>query len=72
VIRLAQLKESAFDQSYLQAMVEGHEKAVSYFEHEVNRLQDPQLKNWAMETLPILQQHLALAQAIHGTKLAKR
>jgi putative membrane protein len=72
VNRLAQLKGSAFDQGYLQAMVEGHEKAVSYFEHEGNRLQDPQLKSWAMETLPILQQHLALAQAIHGTKMAKR
>jgi putative membrane protein len=72
VNRLSQLKGAAFDQGYLQAMVEGHEKAVSYFEHEGNRLQDPQLKSWAMETLPILQQHLALAKAIHGTKMTKR
>jgi putative membrane protein len=53
-------------------MVEGHEKAVSFFEHEGTRVQDPQLKSWATDTLPILQQHLALAQAIHGTMMAKR
>jgi putative membrane protein len=72
VNHLAQLKGSAFDQAYMQAMVEGHEKAVSLFEHESNRLQDPQLKSWTMDTLPILQQHLALAKAIHGTMMAKR
>ena len=69
---LSQLKGSAFDQAYVQAMVEGHEKAVSYFEHEGNRLQDPQLKNWALNTLPILQQHLALARTIQGSLMAKR
>jgi putative membrane protein len=72
VDRLSQLKGSAFDQAYIQAMVEGHEKAVSYFEHEGNRLQDPQLKSWALHALPILQQHLALAKTIQGTMMAKR
>ena len=72
VNHLSQLKGSAFDQAYVQAMVEGHEKAVSYFEQEGNRLQDPQLKSWALHTLPILQQHLALAKAIQGTMMAKR
>jgi putative membrane protein len=70
--RLSQLRGSAFDQAFMQAMVEGHEKAVSYFEHEGTRVHDPQLKSWAMDTLPILQQHLALAQAIHGTMMAKQ
>jgi putative membrane protein len=72
VNHLSQLKGSAFDQAFMQAMVEGHEKAVSYFEHDGNRVQDLQLKSWAMDTLPILQQHLALAKAIHGTMMAKR
>jgi len=72
VNHLSQLKGSAFDQAYIQAMVEGHEKAVSYFEHEGDRLRDPQLKSWALHTLPILQQHLALAKAIQGTMMAKQ
>jgi putative membrane protein len=72
VDHLSQLKASAFDQAYIQAMVEGHEQAVSYFEHEGNRVQDPQLKSWALNTLPILQQHLALAKALQGTMMAKR
>lgn len=72
VNHLSQLKGSAFDQAFMQAMVEGHEKVVSYFEHEGNRVQDPQLKSWATDTLPILQQHLALAKAIHGTMMAKQ
>jgi putative membrane protein len=72
VNHLSQLKGSAFDQAFMQAMVEGHEKVVSYFEHEGNRVQDPQLKSWATDTLPILQQHLALAKALHGTMMAKQ
>ena len=72
VDRLSQLKGSAFDQAYVQAMVEGHEKAISYFEHEGNRVHDPQLKSWALHTLPILQQHLALAKALQGTMMAKQ
>lgn len=72
VNHLSQLKGSAFDQAYTQAMVEGHEKAVSYFEHEGDGVQDPQLKSWALHTLPILQQHSALAKAIHGTMMAKQ
>ena len=70
--RLSQLKGSAFDRAFMQAMVEGHERSSPYFEHEGNRVQDPQLKSWATDTLPILQQHLALAKAIHGTMMAKR
>jgi hypothetical protein len=35
-------------------------------------VQDPQLKSWATDTLPILQQHLALAKALHGTMMAKQ
>jgi putative membrane protein len=72
VNHLSQLKGAAFDQAFMQAMVEGHEKVVSYFEHEGTRAHDPQLKSWAMDTLPILQQHLALAQVIQGTMVAKR
>jgi putative membrane protein len=72
VNHLSQLKGSAFGQAYIQAMVEGHEKAVSYFEQEGNRVQDPQLKSWALHTLPILQQHLALAKAIQGIMMAKQ
>jgi putative membrane protein len=72
VNHLSQLKGSAFDQAYIQAMVEGHEKAVSYFEHEGNRQQDPQLKSWALHTLPVLQQHLALSKAIQGTLMPEQ
>jgi putative membrane protein len=70
--RLSQLKGVAFDQAYMKEMVEGHEKAVSLFEQEANQVQDPQLKNWAMDTLPILKQHLALAKAIHGSMTSMR
>lgn len=72
VNHLSQLRGSAFDQAYMQAMVEGHEKAVSYFQQEGNGVQDPQLKSWAQHILPILRQHLALAKAIHGTMMAKQ
>jgi putative membrane protein len=72
VNHLSQLKGSAFDQAFMQAMVEGHAKVVSSFEHEGNRVHDPQLKSWATDTLPILQQHLALAKVLHGTMMAQQ
>lgn len=60
---LANLKGAAFDSEYMKAMVAGHEKAVAAVEKEVkNGTGAP--KDWAVQTLPIIQAHKADAVKI--------
>ncbi|MBV9862324.1 MAG: DUF4142 domain-containing protein [Alphaproteobacteria bacterium] len=61
---LQNLSGAAFDQSYIQGMVQDHEKVIQLFQHEASAGQDAALKGFATETLPILQQHLQMAQSI--------
>jgi putative membrane protein len=45
-------------------MVTDHNDAVSIFETESTSGQDPQLKDFATTTLPIIKEHLALAKQL--------
>lgn len=53
-----------FDKAYMNMMVDDHKKDVSEFEKAGKGLTDPDLKNFAMKTLPTLQKHLDSAKAI--------
>jgi putative membrane protein len=55
--RLTRLSGEAFDEAYVAAMVDGHEKAVEAFEAEIARSQSDVAK-WAKATLPTLEKHL--------------
>lgn len=55
---------SAFDKAYVSMMVQDHQKAVALFENAANTGQDPDIKAFAKQTLPTLQQHLASIQSI--------
>ena len=59
--RLSKLSGSAFDREFMNQMVMDHKKTVSLFEQESKQGQDADLKSWAAQTLPNLQQHLRLA-----------
>lgn len=59
---------TAFDKTYVSMMVLDHQKAVALFENAANTVQDPDIKAFAKQTLPTLQQHLASIQAI-ATKM---
>ena len=59
------LSEGEFDRAYMQHMVEDHEKAVELFQTQAESGQDPELKQFAEQTLPVLQQHLERAQQIN-------
>lgn len=54
----------AFDQSYMDHMVKDHENAVADFEKASREAQDADLKTWAGNTLPTLQDHLRRAKEI--------
>ena len=59
---LQQKSGAEFDQAYMDEMVSDHEKDVEEFQEYVETGQDPELTSFAEQTLPVLEQHLQLAQ----------
>lgn len=62
---LSKKSHSDFDKAYVNAMVDGHKKAVKLFEDAIKNLKDPDLKAFATKTLPTLQMHLQEIKSIH-------
>ena len=58
------LSGAAFDRRYHRMQVEGHEAAVSLFQRYAKGGDSEKLKAWASKTLPTLQHHLAMAEAL--------
>lgn len=63
--RLIGLTGTAFDQAYAQAEVSDHQQDIALFRKEAQSGQDPTVKSFAQKTLPLLVQHLQLAQALN-------
>jgi putative membrane protein len=59
---LQQKSGQEFDQAYMDEMVSDHHEEVEAFQQYVEAGQDPDLKSFAEQTLPVLEQHLQLAQ----------
>jgi len=57
---LAGLSGKEFDNCYAKAQLVAHMEAVSAFEAEAERGQDPDVKAWAAKTLPHIREHLAM------------
>lgn len=55
-----------FDRSYIEAMVDAHEKDVAEFERQSVSASDPDVKAFAAKTLPVLKKHLESVKAIHA------
>ena len=62
--RLATLHGPAFDRAYIQEMVKDHEADVRLFRTEAQQGTDPELKRWAANTLPTLEEHLTMARTL--------
>lgn len=58
------LSGEAFDKAYMEYMTKDHRKDVMEFERSAQQIQDPQVRQWARETLPVLKNHLQTAQQI--------
>ena len=61
---------SSFDRAYIREMVVDHSKGRAEFGHEANRAKNPELKNFASETLTTIQDHLKPAKGLEGTPQA--
>jgi putative membrane protein len=62
--RLQQLSGGDFDLAYIRGQIDDHQKAAQLFEWEIGSGQDPQLKSFASQILPIVLRHLDMARAV--------
>ena len=67
--RLSKLSGEQFDRAYMRNMVQDHKKDVAEFQKEANSAKDPDVKNFAQQTLPTLQDHLKMAQQTYRAEL---
>ena len=56
----------AFDRAYLHGQVVGHQAAVQVFQNEISGGQDAQMKDFAQQTLPTIEDHLKEARRLGG------
>jgi putative membrane protein len=64
-------KGQQFDTTYMQAQVEGHQKMMSQFQQEEGNAKSAAVRAFLTMTLPTVEQHLALAQAIESSLQGK-
>ena len=62
--RLSKLSGEQFDKAYMTDMLQDHKKDVAAFQRESTSGRDPDVKSFAAQTLPTLQDHLKDAQSI--------
>jgi putative membrane protein len=62
--KLNSLSGTAFERRYKRDQVGGHKQAIKMFETYAKSGDNPDLKKWAEDTLPILKTHLQHAQAL--------
>lgn len=60
--KLSRVGGKEFDQTFVREMIKDHEANVRAFEKESLSVNNPQIKAWAQETLPVLREHLQSAQ----------
>lgn len=72
-LKAMSLRDEGFDKAYADEIgVDAHEAAVKRFEKASKEVKDPDVKQFATETLPALQQHLQAAKALQQSVAAKK
>jgi putative membrane protein len=64
ISRLSKLEGAAFDQAFLQHMIQEHRKAISIVENQVKNGREADIRNHAKDMLPELQRHLNKAEEL--------
>jgi len=62
--RLSKLSGEAFDRAYMQAMVNGHRKVANQVRTESRSGKDSDVKAWAAQALPTVEEHLRQAEGM--------
>ncbi|MDO9708846.1 DUF4142 domain-containing protein [Paracraurococcus lichenis] len=61
---LAKLRGRAFDRAYAKAMVQDHQEDLRIYQEEAQNGTDPDVKAFAARQVPVLQEHLRMAQRL--------
>jgi len=69
---LEKLHGKAFDEAYMNAMVEGHKKVLACMEKEDVDTKDPDIKAFTERTIPIIKEHLQMAEMTDSVARAQR
>ena len=67
VDRLAKLSGPEFDKAYVSAMVKAHKADEKAFRKAADEVQDSDLKGFVAATLPMIQEHLKMAQNLDNS-----
>jgi putative membrane protein len=62
--KFAKLSGKEFDAEYSKLMVDDHQSDVKDFQKESKDAKDPDLRNWAASKVPVLEQHLSMANSM--------
>jgi putative membrane protein len=62
--KLKSLTGKQFDNGYIRQQIAAHKQAIALFQKEAQSGKDPRLVAFAKKSLPMLKQHLALAQQV--------
>ncbi len=62
--KLNDASQDDFDREYMNMMVEDHQEDVKKFKEMEEKVENPELKSWVSQTLPVLQSHLERAEAL--------
>jgi len=65
--KLQKLSGAQFDKQYMDDMVKDHKKDVKEFQKQAKSAKDADVKNFAAQTAPTLQEHLQMAEAAQKT-----
>ena len=66
--RLSKKTGKDFDKSYMNIMLQDHKKDIAEFKNASDKCNNPSIKDFATQALPVLEKHLDSAQAITGQK----
>jgi putative membrane protein len=67
--RLSKMSGAQFDREYVSHMVSDHKKDASLFRSAAKSAKDPDVRQFAADTLPTIQEHLAMVQTL--SKMAR-
>jgi putative membrane protein len=67
VDKFSKMKARDFDRQFSKNMVDDHEKDIRKFRRQAEKGQNAELKQFASQSLPVLEEHLKLARNLAGT-----
>jgi putative membrane protein len=63
-VKFSKISGPNFDLAYMREMVDDHKKTLEEFQHQADSAQDPDVRSFAVNSLPNLQDHLRQAQEV--------